>query len=297
MTRTIVAIYDDIAVARQVVEDLVNADFSRGSIRLITNDANNPYNRYLDKDYAPRVDAVTAVQGAGFGAIVGGLTGVLVGLAALTIPGIGLAIVAGPIVAGLTGIVAGAVTGGIVGVLVKSGVPEDEAPYYAEGIRRGGTLVSVETSDTLHAEDIMNRYGSTNIHERISLWRQAGWKGFKPEEAENTDKSAPELLTTVTTDTTTTRVTHATHGASPAAVTPAEAVAEEEPQPDDEGVAEVLPVMAEIPTTGATTPVIPVSDVNTARPILLMIEEPQIDDEDTAADFQNTESTIDHTKG
>jgi hypothetical protein len=179
-------------------------------------------------------------------------------------------------------------------------VPEDEAPYYAEGIRRGGTLVSVETSDTLHAEDIMNRYGSTNIHERISLWRQAGWKGFKPEEteeAENTDESAPELLTTVTTDTTTTRVTHATRGASPAGVTLVEPAVIEEPPQDDEDIAKVLPVMAPVPLNDATTPVIPVSDVNTARPILLMIEEPQIDDEDTAADFQNTESTIDHTKG
>src|ERR1041385_8596464 len=115
MTKTILAIYDDIAVARQVVEDLVNADFPRGSISLITNDAHNHYSRYLDKDYVPKDDAVSGAQGAGFGAVVGALTGVLVGLAALMIPGIGLAIVAGPIVAGLTGGLAGAVTGGVVG--------------------------------------------------------------------------------------------------------------------------------------------------------------------------------------
>src|SRR5690606_32628959 len=119
MTKTTVALYDDIVVARQVVEDLVNADFERTAISLITNDANNQYSHYLDKDYAPRQDAVTAGEGAGFGAAVGGLSGILVGLAALTIPGIGLAIAAGPIVAGLTGALAGAVTGGIVGALVK----------------------------------------------------------------------------------------------------------------------------------------------------------------------------------
>ena len=128
MTKTIVALFDDIAVARQVVEDLVKADFARSSISLITNDAQNQYVRYLDKDYVPKDDAVTAAQGAGFGAVVGALTGLLVGLAALMIPGIGLVIVAGPIVGALTGVVAGAVTGGIVGALVKSGVPEDEAP-------------------------------------------------------------------------------------------------------------------------------------------------------------------------
>jgi hypothetical protein len=297
MTRTIVAIYDDIAVARQVVEDLVNAEFSRSSISLITNDANNHYSHYLDEDYIPRDDAVTAAEGAGFGAVVGGLTGILAGLAALTIPGIGLVIAAGPILAGLTGIIAGAVTGGIVGALVKSGVPEDEAPYYAEGIRRGGTLVSVETSDTLHAEDIMNRYGSTNIHERINLWRQAGWKGFEPEENGNTDKSNPEMLSTVTTDTTTTRVTHATHGASPAGVTPVEPAVIEEPPPDDEDTAKVLPVKAPVPINDATTPVIPIPDVVTAEPVLLVIEEPFVDDEDTTPDLQNTESATNYPKG
>jgi hypothetical protein len=84
MNGTVVAIYDDIAQARQVVEELVNADFARNSISLITNDANNRYSHYLAPDYTARTDTVII-----------GLTGVLAGLAALTIPGIGLAIAAG----------------------------------------------------------------------------------------------------------------------------------------------------------------------------------------------------------
>ena len=112
MTKNVVAIFDDISIARQVVEDLANADFARSSISLITNDSQNQYSHYLDKDYVPKDDAVTAAQGLGFGAVVGALTGILVGVAALMIPGIGLAIVAGPIAAGLAGTIAGAVTGG-----------------------------------------------------------------------------------------------------------------------------------------------------------------------------------------
>lgn len=81
------ALFDDIATARQVVEELVGADFERSSISLITNDAHNQYRHYLDKDYVPRDDAVTAGEGAGFGAVVGALTGVLAGLAALMISG------------------------------------------------------------------------------------------------------------------------------------------------------------------------------------------------------------------
>ncbi len=290
MNKTIVALYDDIVVARQVVEDLVDADFARSSISLVTNDANNQYSHFLDKDYTPREDAVTAGEGLGFGALVGGLTGILVGLAALTVPGIGLAIAAGPIVGALTGALAGAVTGGIVGALVKSGVPEDEAPYYAEGIRRGGTLVSIETEDTLRAADIINRYGSINIHERIELWRQAGWEGFNPEADEATSKPSPEMRpATTTSDTTITRVTHVTQGISSISVEPVE--------PTVEDTDPVLPVMETFPVIDVTTPVAPVPEVRIAGPVIMAIEEPQIIDEDTATDFQNFVSATDHSKG
>ncbi|HEX2620829.1 MAG TPA: hypothetical protein VHL11_11795, partial [Phototrophicaceae bacterium] len=225
MKKTIVALYDDIVVARQVVEDLVNADFGRSYISLVTNDANNQYRQYLASGYTSREDAVTGGEGAGFGAVVGALTGVLVGLGVLMIPGIGLAIAAGPIVAGLTGAVAGAVTGGIVGTLVKSGVPEDEAPYYAEGIRRGGTMISVETTDTLRAQDIMNRHGSINIHERINLWRQEGWQGFNADivETQNTTPPALEILPVITKDTVVPDTT-------PITVVPVVPMVEKEPQ-------------------------------------------------------------------
>jgi len=294
MTKTTVALYDDIVVARQVVEDLVNADFERTAISLITNDANNQYSHYLDKDYAPRQDAVTAGEGAGFGAAVGGLSGILVGLAALTIPGIGLAIAAGPIVAGLTGALAGAVTGGIVGALVKSGVPEDKAPYYAEGIRRGGTLVSIETDNTLRAEDIMNRYGSINIHERIDVWRQAGWKGFETEANEHSDKSSSDMLTAVTTDTTTTRVTHTTRNGNPVKAVSVAPVVEEETQIEVAATAKVLPIEVAAATTGTIAPLNPMP----GEPVLLLVEdEPQVDDEDTSRSLQDTESSTNHSKG
>lgn len=280
MTKTIVAIYDDIVVARQVVEDLVNADFARSSISLITNDANNQYSRYLDKDYAPREDAVTAGEGARFGSVVGALTGLLVGVAALMIPGIGLAIVAGPIVGAVTGMVAGAVTGGIAGALVKSGVPEDEAPYYAEGIRRGGTLVSIETSDTLLAQDIMNRNGATNIHERSNLWRQAGWKGFDAESVENeAPAQAPVvMLPAAPPDTAATEVMAVNRNANPLTIIAAVA---EEPQINDEDTANELPLMATVATTDTGILVTPKE--MTVEPVLLVVDkESQVENEDTA---------------
>lgn len=277
MKNTMVAIYDDIVVARQVVEDLVKADFARSSISLITNDANNQYSHFLDKNYAPREDAVTAGEGAGFGAVVGALTGILVGVAALTIPGIGLAIAAGPIVAGLTGVVAGAVTGGIVGALVKSGVPEDEAPYFAEGIRRGGTLVSVETSDTLRARDIMNRHGSVNIHERFNVWQQEGWKGFNVEALEDKAKyeSPVEILPAVPAlDTTYADATPVIHEAAPITIVPVVPMTQEELHDIDRNTMKSFPVMTPAPITDTALPAIRYAIADEpVVPMVPMIEE------------------------
>lgn len=278
MTKTIVAIYDDIAVARQVVEDLVNADFARSTISLITNDAQNLYSHYLDKNYAPREDAVTTTAGAGFGAVVGTLTGILVSLVGWAIPGIGLEFVPGPIAAGLIGVLIGAVIGGIVGTFVKSGVPKDVAPYYAEGIRRGGTVISIDTSDILRASDIMNRYGSINIHERSTLWRQAGWKGFDAASVDEKDSTnSPEMVTAITSDTTTTRVTHMSHNDSSTTVPPVERVVETEPQIDSDA-ADSVPVTT-APASEIEPPVTRVADVTGAEPIPPIVdEEPDIAD-------------------
>jgi len=249
MTKTIVALFDEITVARQVVEDLVKADFSRSDISLIMNDSQNQYSRYLEKDYAPREDAVTATEGAGFGVIVGALTGVLVGLIAITIPGIGLAMVAGPIVAGLTGAVAGALTGGLVGALVKTGVPEDEAPYYAEAIRRGATLISLHSDETLRAEEVIHRYGTINIHERITLWRQDGWKGFDTETVVAEDEAKPtwEIVSVTTKETTNTKLSPISPVISAIPTVQVDPLLEEEPKIADEDTVKAIPITLSAP--------------------------------------------------
>lgn len=279
MSKTIVALYDDIAVARQVIEDLVNANFERSSISLIINDAHNHYSHYLSKDYVPKEDAVTAGEGARFGSVVGALAGLLIGAAALTIPGVGLAIAAGPVVGALTGILAGAITGGITGALVKSGVPEDEAPYYAEGIRRGGTLISLKTSDTLLAEDIMNRNGSTNIHERINVWRQEGWKGFDADSIENADTEPSPVVMISTAPSVVARAMPAPRNVVPLPVRP---LVEEEAQIAAD-TASALPVMAVTPATDPLVFYDPAANELPARPVLVVAEqEAPLENEDTA---------------
>jgi uncharacterized protein (TIGR02271 family) len=63
--------------------------------------------------------------------------------------------------------------------LADLGVPHDEAHAYAEGVRRGGALVVVESSDD-RAErgmEILRRLHPVNLHARTAQWRQEGWTG------------------------------------------------------------------------------------------------------------------------
>lgn len=177
MTQTVLALYDDFSTARQAVEALVDAGFPRDHISIIANDASGDHARYIDSD-----DDVSAGEGAGFGAVVG----TLVGLGVALIPGVGPVLAAGPFaaaaMAGL-GAAAGAVTGGIVGGLVDMGVPEDEAGYYAEGLRRGGTLVTVNAEDASvsRAQEILNRFNPIDLENRTNAWREAGWTSYSAE--------------------------------------------------------------------------------------------------------------------
>ena len=168
------------------MNELVNAGFRHENISLVVNDNAGTY-----KDRYVRTDAedVSGGEGAGFGAVVGAL----VGLGAMIIPGIGPVIAAGPLVAGLVGAgvgaAAGAVTGGITASLIDSGVDEQSAHYYAEGVRRGGSLVTVMVEDARSSEAaaIMNNHYPVDLNTRADEWRAGGWEQFHPDAAPYND--------------------------------------------------------------------------------------------------------------
>lgn len=67
--------------------------------------------------------------------------------------------------------------GNLRSMLIGEGVPEQEAGYYSEGVRQGGTLVSVHADDEQADAlvDIMSRHNPIDVHDRAASWRQAGW--------------------------------------------------------------------------------------------------------------------------
>ncbi len=111
-----------------------------------------------------------ALEGAGTGSAIGGTLGAIIaGIAAIgtsvVLPGLGL-IVAGPIAAALAGAGAGGLTGGLIGALVGSGIPEDRALEYEEGIKNGGLVMGVNPRTPEDAEYFENDW-RTNKGENI----------------------------------------------------------------------------------------------------------------------------------
>lgn len=86
-------------------------------------------------------------SGAKAGGTLGGLGGLLLGLGALTMPGIGAIVAAGPIIGAITGALAGGAVGGLSGALMDAGIPEPEATTYADHIEKGDILVMVAEKD------------------------------------------------------------------------------------------------------------------------------------------------------
>lgn len=193
MAKTVVGMFDRFDQAQRLVQELVNNGFDRNDISLVANDSEGRYNEYSRE--VGGANDTAAEEGAGTGAIggtvLGGALGLLVGLGALAIPGIGPVIAAGPLSAAIGSTTAavgmaaagagiGAATGGLIGGLVGAGIPEEDANLYAEGVRRGGTLVMVTAPDNMAdtAVDLMNRFGAVDIDDRSSDYRNEGWNRF-----------------------------------------------------------------------------------------------------------------------
>lgn len=180
MTATISRLYDKYSDAQTAVQGLEAAGVPHSDISIVANNSDGWFDGKKDRD-GDGVDdrAEAAGAGAGIGAGLGGAAGLLTGLGLLAIPGLGPVVAAGWLAATAVGAAAGAATGGIVGALTQAGVSEEEAPLYAEGVRRGGTLVSAKVvdADRDRLDAILNQ-SSVDVRERGATWQKAGWTGY-----------------------------------------------------------------------------------------------------------------------
>lgn len=184
MPKTVVGMFDTFGEAQNAVQDLVSYGVRREDVSLVARDEHGAIGQAHEVGGA----ADGAGAGAVGGSVVGGALGLLIGTGLLVIPGIGPVLAAGPLAAavgsaaaalGATALGAGigAAAGGLLGSLMGAGISEDEAQVYVEGVRRGGTLVSVNAADS-EADDvhqILARNGAIDMDTRAAEWRSAGW--------------------------------------------------------------------------------------------------------------------------
>src|SRR4051812_17174069 len=186
---TISRLYDDYDTAARVVADLERAGLPHDDVSIVASNAEGWYDRDRtgsrvdpahDRDHDGRDDrAEGAATGAGIGATLGGVAGLLAGLGLLAIPGIGPVVAAGWLASTAAVAAAGGTAGGLIGALTQSGVGEEEAHTYAEGVRRGATLVTVRVpdGDRARVESIMDRFSPMDSTSMVAADREGDWSG------------------------------------------------------------------------------------------------------------------------
>jgi hypothetical protein len=185
MTVTISRLYDNYTDAQRAIARLEAAGVPHSEISIVANNSDNWFganNKKVDRDRDGVDDrAESAGKGAGIGAGLGGAAGLLAGLGLLAIPGLGPVVAAGWLASMAVGAAAGAATGGIIGALTEAGISKEDAHVYAEGVRRGGTLVSarVSESDRARLDAVLNE-SAVNLRDRSAAWQKSGWKSFDP---------------------------------------------------------------------------------------------------------------------
>ena len=159
MANTVVCMTQDRAQAEQIVSALREGNFSNAGISVVLPDVAPSQALQPVED---NKSAEGAAIGAGTGGVIGGVLGWLVGVGALTLPGIGPLLAAGPIVAALSGAAVGGTVGGVAGGLTGLGFSDDEVNRYLGRIKEGHALVAVHSDDSAELErarDLFVRFG------------------------------------------------------------------------------------------------------------------------------------------
>jgi hypothetical protein len=189
MATTLTRLFDSHTQALDAVSDLEAAGVDSDRISIVSNNTDNwhaghkhPDKKLGDDSHGEVADG--AGKGAATGGVLGAGAGVLAGLGMLAIPGLGPVVAAGWLastaVGAAVGAAAGGATGGILGALKDAGHSDEDAHVYAEGVRRGGTLVSVKAdeADAPRLQAILDGRNGFDAAARGAAYRESGWSAF-----------------------------------------------------------------------------------------------------------------------
>lgn len=156
--RVMTGMFRDRESAERAYSSITSRGYTNDDVDvMMSDDTRNKYFADGDTELGSK-----ALEGAGAGSAIGGTLGAIIGgIAAIgtnvLLPGLGL-VIAGPLAAALAGAGAGGLTGGLVGALIGSGIPEDRAKEYEEGIRNGGIVMGVRPRSDEDAQYFENEW-------------------------------------------------------------------------------------------------------------------------------------------
>jgi hypothetical protein len=199
MSHIVTRLFDSFAEAERAVIELERVGVPHGDISIVSHKgAKRAHTRATLREPRDNTAGEASAKDAGVGAAVGGVVGaaggVLAGLGLLAIPGLGPVIAAGWLASAAVGAVVGGAAvgavGGIVGALTNAGVSREEAEVYAEGVRRGGTLVSAKVADDklATAEAAIRTLPYVDVKTRGAAYRAGGWTQFDDKAGPYTDE-------------------------------------------------------------------------------------------------------------
>ncbi|MFO1200769.1 MAG: hypothetical protein U1E86_27780 [Burkholderiaceae bacterium] len=140
--RNVYAIVRDEAAARDAVATLRREGFDRGRVSLLAREGGRGPAPLQPEGTTG--DRLRAPEGIAVGAALGGALGWIAAVGALTIPGVGAVVAAGPILTALGGAAVGAASGMVAGSFLGLGMSEIEAREYQEAAIRGDIVLAVK---------------------------------------------------------------------------------------------------------------------------------------------------------
>jgi hypothetical protein len=162
MKKSVIGIVDSQPNAERIVDEVQRAGVLSSDISVLLPDKRGT------RDFAHEHNTKApegAVAGAGAGGVIGGTLGLLAGIGALAIPGLGPLIAAGPLLATLSGAAAGATVGGVAGALIGLGIPEFEAKAYEGKLVSGNILIAVHLEDDDLAKRVKEIFQQQRAHD------------------------------------------------------------------------------------------------------------------------------------
>jgi hypothetical protein len=160
----VIGVYKSMSEAEEAVTALLDSGVPAAQISIVGQDLHSETQVH---GFVQTADV--AKSGAGAGAWVGGLFGILSGAALLFVPGVGPLIVLGPLAAGAVSAAEGAVAGGGLGALLGHFLAKRHIPKFSQHLSAGNYLVLRHQPQPGDSEVLQSRTSPVEVEHHQDL--------------------------------------------------------------------------------------------------------------------------------